>query len=120
MPRPYMALRKLMLIMDWNQEDIGRIIARDGKARCCKYVSDRLCGKQYFDTYDGYAICQVSPGWFGCFIAAFFLKQHVGCGIAAEHDVSLWVVFFASYTISQLTFQIDGFYFNTGFFGEWR
>lgn len=60
MPRPYMALRKLMLIMDWNQEDIGRIIARDGKARCCKYVSDRLCGKQYFDTYDGYAILKAA------------------------------------------------------------
>lgn len=51
MKKPYKALRVLMTLQDWNQEEVGRII---GKSSRC--VRERLAGQASWEVEEGYKI----------------------------------------------------------------
>lgn len=55
MKKPYMALRVLMTIMDWDQVEVGKIIGRSNR-----YVQDRLSGKYTWSVEDGYKILKAA------------------------------------------------------------
>ena len=55
MKKPYMALRILMTIMDWDQVTVGEIIGRSGR-----YVQDRLSGKYEWAVKDAYTILKAA------------------------------------------------------------
>lgn len=55
MKRPYMALRVLFTLMDWDQKAVGAIIGKSDR-----YVRDRLSGKYHWEVDDGYKILKAA------------------------------------------------------------
>ncbi len=55
MKKPYMALRVLFTLMDWDQKAVGAIIGKSDR-----YIRDRLSGKYEWEVADGYKILKAA------------------------------------------------------------